>query len=56
MLMIIKDVGNIAKHLKLVTIGGTNGITRNVQGLNRNQEATIVIRITSLAPNIAAVS
>ena len=55
-LKVIKDVGNCAKNHKLVTIGGTIGITKNVRGSNKNQEATTVIRIISLAPNIAAVS
>ena len=39
-LKVIKDVGNCAKNHKLVTIGGTIGITKNVRGSNKNQEAT----------------
>ena len=55
-LKVIRDVGNCAKNHKLVTIGGTIGITKNVRGSNKNQEVIIVIRITSLVQNIAAVS
>ena len=55
-LKVIKDVGNCAKNHKLVTIGDTIGITKNVRGSNKNQEVIIVIKTTSLAPNIAAVS
>ena len=55
-LKVIKDVGNCAKNHKLVTIGGTIGITKNVRGSNKNQEVIIVIKTTSLVQNIAAVS
>ena len=40
-LKVIKDVGNCAKNHKLVTIGGTIGITKNVRGSNKNQEVII---------------
>ena len=53
---VIKDVGNCAKNHKLVTIGDTIGITKNVRGSNKNQEVIIVIKTTSLVQNIAAVS
>ena len=55
-LKVIKDVGNCAKNLRPVTIGSTIGITKNVRGLNKTQEATTMIKTTSLVPNIAAVS
>ena len=55
-LKVIRDVGNCAKNHKLVTIGDTIGITKNVRGSNKNQEVIIVIRITSQVQNIAAVS
>ena len=55
-LKVIRDVGNCAKNHKLVTIGGTIGITKNVRGSNKNQEVIIVIKTTSPVQNIAAVS